>query len=193
MVLIAAVFIGLAAGLIRSRILKKEYSFYTLRAPGLVLVAFLPQFFGFFLPTTRNLVTDQMASILLASSLILLLLFCFLNLNKLSFLPITTGFLVNFAVIILNGGLMPISPETIHRLIPNTTQDFWTLGQRLGYGKDIVLQESQTKLAFLSDRFVTPQWIHYPVAFSLGDILISLGVIWLLWSLGGPEQKTEME
>lgn len=193
MVLAVAVIIGLAAGLIRCWIGKREYRFYELKAPLLVLIAFIPQFFGFVLPATRVLFSEKAASIILVSSQALLLVFSLMNLKKTSFFPIIAGFLCNFLVIILNGGLMPISPETIHQLIPGVSDSLWTLGHRLGFGKDIVLLENQTVLPFFSDRFVTPQWMNYPVAFSFGDLLISAGVIWLLWSLGGPEKKKIME
>ncbi|HEX7554986.1 MAG TPA: DUF5317 family protein [Leptolinea sp.] len=193
MILVAAVFIGLIAGLIRAWVGQHEYRFYGLHAPWLVLIAFIPQLIGFYLPSTKVLISGQLAPILLVSTQTLLLLFSLLNIKKLSFTPISLGFLCNFLVIVLNGGLMPISPETIHRLVPNAPSNFWTLGQRLGYGKDIVLQESQTILPFFSDRFVSPQWMNYPVAFSFGDLLISAGVIWLLWSLGGLEKMKEVE
>ncbi|MHC1740486.1 MAG: DUF5317 family protein [Anaerolineaceae bacterium] len=193
MILIVAVFIGLIAGLIRARVNKQEYRYFDLRLPVLVVIAFIPQFFGFFLPATRVLFSEQIASFLLISTQVLLLLFCLLNLKNIRFIPIFTGFMANFLVIVLNGGLMPISPETINRLMPNAPDSFWSLGHRLGFGKDIVLQEKQTKLPFFSDRFVTPEWLRYPVAFSFGDLLISAGVIWLLWSLGGPQHKREME
>ncbi len=88
---------------------------------------------------------------------------------------------------------MPISPETIQRLLPNALAELLQTGQRLGTGKDIVLNEKDTILPFLSDRFVTPTWLNYPVAFSLGDILISIGVIWLLWSMGGPQTQKGTE
>jgi len=133
-------------------------------------------------------VDDAWAVVLLVVTQALLLLFALVNLKKLSFIPISLGFLANFLVILLNGGLMPISPETVLKLVPDAPKGFYTLGERLGYGKDRVLLESQTRLAFLDDRIVTPQWMHYPVAFSLGDLVISAGVIWLLWSLGGPEK-----
>jgi hypothetical protein len=188
MILGIAVAIGLLAGLIRAAAGKREYRVFDLRAPWLVLVAFIPQFFGFFLPSTMKLVDEAWAVVLLVITQALLLLFALVNLKKLSFIPISLGFLANFLVIILNGGLMPISPETVHKLVPNAPVGFYTLGERLGYGKDRVLLESQTRLAFLDDRIVTPQWMHYPVAFSLGDLVISAGVIWLLWSLGGPEK-----
>lgn len=193
MILVVAVFIGLIAGLIWAWIGKREYRLYGLHAPWLVLIAFIPQFFGFFLPTTKVLISEQFASIFLVSSQVLLLLFSLLNIKKLSFAPIIVGFLCNFLVIVLNGGLMPISPETINRLVPNAPSNLWILGHRLGYGKDVVLLEGQTILPFFSDRFVTPQWMNYPVAFSFGDLLISAGVIWLLWSLGGLEKKKDME
>jgi hypothetical protein len=193
MVLAVAVIFGVIAGLIRSIIGKNEYRFYELNAPIIVLIAFIPQFFGFFLPATRVLISEQLASILLVSTQVLLLLFSLLNLKKFSFIPIVAGFLGNFLEIVLNGGFMPISPETIKRLLPDASSTFWTLGHRLGFGKDIVLLEGQTILSFLSDRFVTPKWMNYPVAFSVGDLLISFGVIWLLWSLGGPEKKKGLE
>ena len=193
MVLLIAVFIGLVAGLIRCWIGKRVYRFYDLHYPGLVLVAFIPQFFAFFLPATRSLISDQLASILLISSQVLLLIFSLLNFKKPGFWPITAGFLANFLVIILNGGLMPISPETVKLLAPNAPEGTWQIGQRLGVGKDIVLNSTTTVLPFLSDRFATPQWLNYPAAFSFGDILISIGVIWLLWSLGGPQKQKAME
>ena len=70
--------------------------------------------------------------------MIILLAFSLLNIHKISFWPITLGFLLNFVVILINGGFMPISPETVSKLLPG--QDgTWMIGQRLGYGKDIIL------------------------------------------------------
>ena len=78
--------------------------------------------------------------------------------------------MLNLFVILLNGGMMPISPETIQHLYPNASPGAWQIGQRLGVGKDIVLTISETRLWFLSDRFTLPDWIPYRVAFSLGDV-----------------------
>lgn len=146
MVLVIAVFIGLIAGLVRAWVGKREYRFYELNAPFLVLVAFLPQIITFFLPSIKNGVPDKYAPIVLVSTQAILFLFAVLNIKKISFWPISLGFLANFVVIVLNGGLMPISPETIRRLVPNAPAEWLVTGQRLGTGKDIVLNTKDTIL-----------------------------------------------
>lgn len=95
------------------------------------------------------------------------------------------GLLSNFIVIALNHGYMPLSPDTVTRLIGNDNLAIFTIGERVGYGKDILLPVEQTKLWFLSDVFTFPAWVNYGVAFSIGDIFISIGAFLFLWSLGG--------
>lgn len=194
MILVAAVAIGLVLGLIRARINKVPYAVVELRYPGLVLLAFVPQFIAFLWPATRSSLSDQLVSILLVSSQIILLVFSIFNIKKISFWPMIIGLVMNFTVILLNGGWMPISPETVQRLLPNAPAGTWAVGSRLRNGKDIVLHAADTRLWFLSDRLMLPDWVHYGVAFSLGDVFMSAGVIWLLWSLGkkpGKQQKGE--
>ena len=193
MVLLVAVIIGLTAGLIRAAIGKRAYRAYELKSSFLVVLAFIPQLVCFFLPFTRSAISDSLASILFISSIIILFVFSLLNIRKISFWPITLGFLLNAVVILANGGWMPITPEAVLKLNPNAPSGSWVPGERLGYGKDIVLAQADTRLWALSDRFTLPDGISYQVAFSLGDVFIALGVIWLLWSLGGKTQKVTKE
>ncbi len=193
MILLIAVFIGLLAGLVRAGVNKREYRYDDLRHPWLVLVAFIPQLIAFYIPATSHKVSDPLAVIILITTQALLLIFSILNIKKISFWPIMAGFLANFLVILVNGGLMPISPATITRMLPEGTAINYQVGERLGTGKDIVLNEADTRLAFLSDRIVVHDLLHFSVAFSAGDILISLGVIWLLWTMGGPKNKVYLE
>lgn len=193
MILLIAVFIGLLAGLVRAGVKKREYCYDDLRFPWLVIAAFFPQLIAFYIPATSQKVSDSLAVIILVTTQALLLIFSVLNIKKISIWPIMTGFLANFLVILLNGGLMPISPNTIAKMLPVGAAIDYRIGERLGTGKDIVLREVDTRLAFLSDRIVVHDFLNISVAFSAGDILISLGVIWLLWTMGGPRDMVHLE
>ena len=191
MILVAAVLIGLAAGLCRAWIKKRTYRVFELRYPILVLLAFVPQYVAYFSPGLRETISNQTVAILQVSSLVLLLLFSILNIQKPGFWPIITGFLLNFLVIVFNGGFMPISPETAAKMVKGTEMT-WKIGERYGFSKDFVLSPETTRLAFLSDRFTIQRFMGFNIAFSLGDVLIALGVIGLLWMLGGDvKQKNE--
>ena len=154
-----------------------------------MFVAFAPQWAAFYLPTTRQLASVGLAAAALISSQAFLLLFAWLNRKHNAFWVLGLGLVLNLLVIILNGGLMPVSPETLLRMRPDRPLDSLQMGQRVGGSKDILLPEGQTKLAWLSDRFLLPAWFPTQAAFSLGDIFIAAGAFWLLWAAGGPKQN----
>jgi hypothetical protein len=188
MILLVAIILGLGAGLARARINKRSYQPEILKYPWLVLIGFAPQFFAFnFRPTIA--LFDCFAPAALVLSQVLLLVFALLNLNKPPFWVLGLGLLSNFTVITLNGGWMPIQPEVVEQLIPGPSAGLWAVGERLLNTKDIVLPINATHLWFLDDRFLLPDWMHYPVAFSIGDILIAVGAFWLLWNLGGRKKE----
>lgn len=186
MIMAYAVILGLVAGFLRAWLSKRAYQLPQLKSIGLVFLAFLPQFLAFNFPFTRTRIPDSWVPVILISTQVLLLIFFWLNRHQPGFWMMGIGLLCNFAVIVLNGGMMPISPDTADRItIPDADVDL-QIGQRVEYGKDILLPEVDTKLAFLSDRFTTPDWLPYSFAFSFGDILISAGAFWLFWSLSAP-------
>jgi hypothetical protein len=188
MILVVAVVLGLAAGLARAWRGKRPYEPYDLKYSWLVLIGFAPQFFAFsFRPT--EMLLSAWASLALICSQILLLAFALANLKKTPFWALGLGLLSNFVVILLNGGWMPIQPEVVQKLIPGPSNGLWAVGERLLMTKDFVLPLADTRLWFLDDRFTLPAWLNYPVAFSIGDVLISIGAFWLLWSLGGPNKE----
>jgi hypothetical protein len=164
---------------------RRPYEVPHLRWAWLVLVAFIPQFFAFVLPATRASFPTAWIPAALVGSQALLVAFTLVNIRRPGFWLLGLGLLLNLTVILLNGGMMPISPETIQQLYPNAAADSWQIGQRLGVGKDMVQTVSQTQLWFLSDHFTLPNWIPYRVAFSPGDVLISIGAFWLLIAFGG--------
>jgi len=186
MILAWAVIAGFTAGLARAIIRKRRYQTPKLKYIWLVFVAFIPQFIAFQVPATRNVVPDQWIPPLLVGTQSLLLIFALCNIRESGFWVLGFGLLLNFLVITLNHGMMPISPETIYRLEPEGTAVYWTIGERFGVSKDIVLTQGATRLWILSDILVLP-FRTYRVAASIGDMLVALGAIWLLWSLGGQD------
>jgi hypothetical protein len=186
MILLLAVIFGLIMGLLRARLGGRRLAPPRLRFEWLVLVAFAPQWFAFFLPATRELLADRFVAISLVSSQVLMLGFVLLNRRQPGFWALGLGLTLNLLVIAFNGGMMPISPETVARLAADGSPIAFQVGQRLGTGKDIVLPATSTRLWWLSDHFLLPAWFPYPerIAFSIGDLFIAGGAFWLLWTLG---------
>ena len=185
MILLWAVAAGLIAGLGRAWVGRHEFQPPELRLLWLVPVAYLPQFLAFNWHTTRALIPHSLAAAALVGSQILLLIFAWVNRNKPGFWALGLGLALNLLVITINGGLMPISPETVTQLSPNAPPDSWGMNQRLWGGKDIVLTVDATHLWWLSDCLLLPTWMPDQVAFSIGDILIALGAFLLMWASGG--------
>ena len=192
MILLIALVAGLTAGLLRAWWNKRAFQAIRLKYGWLVILAFIPQLVAFQWKVTSSSFPDAWAPGALVSSQVVLLVFAWFNRRDPRVWVLGIGLLLNFLVILLNGGLMPISPGTVQKLIPNAPSGSWHIGERLGTGKDIVLPSLSTRLGYLSDRFLLPSWLHYQVAFSLGDMFIAIGAFWLLWLLGGPPKPKEI-
>lgn len=199
MVLLVGIAAGLAAGLVRARLNRQNLTIPPLRWSWVIFIAFIPQYLAFSHPATSAQTPDNWAPFILVFSQALLLVWIFKNIKYRGIWLLGLGLFLNFIVIVLNGGLMPIRPEAVQQLVPNAPPGSWEIGARLGNGKDIVLLVDQTRLWFLSDWFLLPKWFNYPLAFSIGDVLIAAGAFWLLWSAGGQvaqknkEQSNEQE
>jgi hypothetical protein len=183
-ILLLAVFSGLLIAICRAQVHKRGLRAPALRHIWLVLLAFLPQWIAFGFPATARQIPQQFAALALVSTQILLVIFIWLNRDQPGVWLLGIGLVLNLAAIIANGGLMPISPETVARLLPEAPPGSWQIGQRLGMDKDIVLQVGQTHLPWLADRFLLPAGFPWQAAFSLGDILIALGALRFTWSMG---------
>jgi hypothetical protein len=190
-VLLVAVLAGLIAGLLRAWITNRQFALPELQAVWLVPLAFIPQWLVFSWPPVRDLMDETKAPIVLVGSLLLLLIFAWANRQHRAFWLLGLGLFLNLLVIVLNGGLMPVSPEMVRVLLPNAqSPEDWQPGHWLRGSKDIVLPEAETRLVWLSDRLLLPDLGPLERALSLGDVLISVGVFWLLWQAGGPPAKT---
>lgn len=107
------------------------------------------------------------------------LLFAFLALN-LRVRPIFllgAGALANFAAILANGGRMPASVTALARagLVEAASQL-----EASGALSNVLLMSESTRLNVLGDWLYLPSWLPGATAFSIGDVLIMIGLAWLI-------------
>ena len=113
-------------------------------------------------------------NILIVHCLSYMLLFAGLYFNRTSmaFRIVFVGVFLNFIVIMANGGQMPVSGEAMMRigLVDNM--------QAIKEGKIVThaLINSSTALKYLGDIFVLGKPYPRPKIFSIGDIIMALGV-----------------
>ena len=85
-------------------------------------------------------------------------------------LPVVAlGALSNLAAIVANGGFMPASPEAM-AAVGKTVPE--------GYSNSALL--TNPALAPLTDIFALPRWLPYANVYSIGDVLIGIGVVWAI-------------
>ncbi|MBE7433839.1 MAG: DUF5317 domain-containing protein [Anaerolineales bacterium] len=190
MILLIAVLAGFTTGMVVMWARRQSYRPPDLQYLWLVFLAYLPQFAIIYIPGIRQQVSDLWAAILLTASQFLLLGFAWLNRKLPGMLILLIGAALNFAVMTANGGFMPISPQTASRIFTREELNEISLGERIGI-KDILLEPQDTRFEILADRFLSPAWSTYQVAFSLGDVFLAAGVFWLLARVPGKDTLPE--
>lgn len=190
MILLIAVLAGFTTGMVVMWARRQSYRPPDLQYLWLVFLAYLPQFVILYIPGIRQQVSDLWAAIHLTASQLLLLGFAWLNRKLPGMLILLIGAALNFAVMTANGGFMPISPQTASRIFTREELNEISLGERIGI-KDILLEPQDTRFEILADRFLSPAWSTYQVAFSLGDVFLAAGVFWLLARVPGKDTLPE--
>lgn len=176
MVLLWAIVLGLLIGLIRHRGLA-HLAQLRLRASGLVLLAVLIQILILPLGSGAKPIITWGMEFLHIGSYLLLLLFAIINFREKALWLMALGMLLNFTVIAANGGHMPASLDAL-RAAGRTVTVEKLLTE--GVSGNVIVMSETTKLNFLGDIFWLPSWVPFANAFSVGDLLLGVGVIWLL-------------
>ena len=130
----------------------------------------------------------QVQQMLFLLSLGLLLVFVWQNRRLTGIQIVGLGVICNLVVILVNGGLMPITPDTLTQINPGSLPEHWRPHLHYGYSKDVILLREQTNLWALSDILVLPPPFPRPTAFSVGDVLIAIGILVLLQGSGSPQE-----
>lgn len=157
---------ALLAGLVAGRLLGgrvERLAGLELRWKGLALVGLLIQLALF--SRTVSASVGGVGPWIYVGSTAAVLLFVFANLRLPGFWLIAIGSLGNLLAILANGGYMPTSAAALAAA---------GLEPAVGYSNSVVL--SDPALAPLTDVLAMPAWMPLANVFSLGDVLIGVGL-----------------
>jgi hypothetical protein len=175
MIFLYAVVIGIAVGYALGGRLS-HLAFLRLRGMWLVPVALVIQLLIFPL-FTPNPVIPFGTAILHGVSYGLVLLWLLLNVRIRPLIAVGGGALLNIAVVSLNGGYMPASPATLERAGLISVARLLARGETYG---NLVGMTPATRLNALGDWIGLPRGVPFATAMSVGDVLIMVGIAWLL-------------
>lgn len=88
---------------------------------------------------------------------------------------VLVGLALNLSVIVANGGLMPVDPQTAARLSGPDHLATLALGHRVPGSKDVLLDPQDVRLAAFRDRFVV-SFGRAGAVYSLGDVFVLIGL-----------------
>lgn len=92
-------------------------------------------------------------------------------------LALAAGASCNILALLFNGGFMPASVGALERSGLSSLAE--TLINNGAYS-NLILMSANTRLNFLGDFLYIPKWIPFSSAFSIGDLLIGLALVWLI-------------
>ena len=113
---------------------------------------------------------------LLPASHLLLIPFLVRNLSFRGIQVILIGLFLNLAVMLANGGLMPIEPSAV-RAVGGVELSELHPGDHVPGTKNRLLPASDARAALLSDRYVVPMPGPFGAVVSIGDLFIAAGLL----------------
>lgn len=123
-----------------------------------------------FLPWTTG---EDTAKALWLVSYGCLLVAAALNRRILGAQVVAVGMALNLAAILSNGGRMPATPEAMEAAGLNFAV------------KHNSVAAAEPNLSWLVDRFAAPDWVPLANVYSVGDVVIALGAVMLVFSATG--------
>lgn len=128
-------------------------------------------------PQTASVPAIRWAAPYLYPSAYFLLLFCFaLNARVPGIMGLALGSGANMIAIVVNGGKMPVDGTMLAALGHGSVRDAFASGLSL---TNTVITD-QTRLPWLGDVFCGTPPFPNPTIFSLGDVLLGIGVFFLV-------------
>jgi hypothetical protein len=172
LLIVAAV---IAVALLRGGSLQR-FAALQVRLLPLVLGAFALQLL-IFTPFLRAPLVGIASSGLYVLSMALLVVWVAFNRRLPGILLMAAGVLLNTAAIVANGGTMPLWPEAAR--IAGTLRMF--AAGEVGEHNNSTLAGADVQLWLLTDILPVPGWVPFATVYSIGDVLLTLGVCILCW------------
>lgn len=130
-------------------------------------------------PSAEGLLSVQALAMVLSYGL--LILFLWRNRRLFGVRLIAVGLILNWLVMVANGGYMPITYQALQKSGHAHLALGSEPGSRVRNSKDVLLPLSETSLWWLSDIFVIPRPAPMTAVFSFGDIMIAIGAFRFLY------------
>ncbi len=178
MLLLWALPLGVILGYLRGGRLA-NLSHLELRGTWLVLLALIIQLLIFPLGSRPPIVRFGTEYFHLLSYA-LLAAFVVLNRKEWGILAMGLGMLLNVVVIAANGGYMPTYPELL--AAAGRLEAAQKLKEMGIYANNVCIncEGIDARLTFLGDVLYAPAWVPLANVFSIGDVLIAVGLIYFL-------------
>ena len=172
MFILYAVIIGLILGFAAKGKLK-HLALRPLYWKGLALFAFAVQLVVFSNLSFVETLPDILITVSHYASYICLLVFVVRNLKNWGITLVGIGIMLNSLVIFLNGGHMPTLVQNFKNTAVGKSADILNQGETV---HNSARMTADTLLPWLGDIFYLPSWVPLSNVFSIGDILIAIGI-----------------
>ncbi len=93
---------------------------------------------------------------------------------------VVAGAVMNLVALLANGGLMPVSAQARLLAGRQAAQEGWAAGTAVMGSKGVILPVESANLWPLTDIFVLTPPFPVPAAFSIGDVLIAVGIGYMI-------------
>jgi hypothetical protein len=188
MILLLALAVTLYVAFLRGGSLRSLADFH-LEWGWLAGLALAIQIVAVYGATSDSYLYLQRGALIVSGLLLLPVIWC--NRRSPGLALIGLGLALNLAVIVANGGFMPITPEAVTRIEHKHLIVHLDGVERMSGSKGIVLPSEETALWALSDIFIIPPPFPVASAFSLGDILVAGGAfIFLQRAMVSPHPRS---
>jgi hypothetical protein len=174
MFLIVLVLLALGIGLQRGSL--RYLADIPLRGVWIPLAAFTLQALLVHFPVVSPSASARIGPLVIVVSYAAVVVFLALNRRQPGAKLAALGACLNLAVMLANGGYMPVTVAALERSGHLDRRVVRGDGVYVYGSKDVVLPDSDIRLGFLADSLSLPRPIPLAASFSFGDLLIAAGV-----------------